>query len=128
MEYQGSERRRYKRMMKCNFTIRFRICCKDSDFIEPEWNIVIMKNLSACGICFHYTKRIELGTVVEFIIELPKVEHSIHCLGEVCRVDELTCRVSPPGQTHLYGIAVRLTEIETDKQEAINKFVEDSYF
>lgn len=128
MIYQGCEKRRYKRMMKCNFTTKFRIHCKGSDSVEFEWSIVIMRNLSACGIYFHYTKNIELGTVLEFMIELPEVVHSIYCVGEVCRADELTYRTPSPGKAHIYGIAARFTEIETNKQEAINKFVEDSYF
>lgn len=127
MIYQGPERRRYKRM-KCSFMTRIGIYKENQKPEEyPKWNVVTLRNLGAGGICFNYSKRIELGTALKLIIELPKGIDSARCLGEVCRVDEPIQSARYPRKIPIYGIATQFTEIEAEEKNKINKFVESSY-
>lgn len=120
MEYKGSEKRKYKRI-KHSFTARIRLYQGAVNSEQSgKWNIVTIRNLSAAGISFNYNKKIALGTLIELNITLPIGPKPIHCLAEVCRIDESQSdRVRIP----VFGIAVRFIEIESDKKEAINKLV-----
>jgi len=84
MEYQDQERRRDKRI-KHPFTARVRVYQEGVEHEEShKWNVVTVRDLSAGGISFNYTEKMQLGTVIEFNIALPFTEELIHCLGKVC--------------------------------------------
>ena len=125
MKYKGPERRKYKRI-KRSFTARVRLYQKDKKSDESsKWNIVTIKDLGAGGLCFNHSQKIALGTELEFNIALPFTKEPIHCIGEVCRIDESHLgKISTP-KIPIYWIAVRFTEIDADKKEAIINYAKD---
>lgn len=127
MEYPGQEKRRDTRV-KHPFTARIRVHQEGGESEESlKWDVVTMRDLSASGVSFNYTKKIESGTVIEFNIAVPFTEEPFQCLGEVCRVDEQPTDRIRTRKIPVYGIAVRFKEIESDVKKTIKKFAEESY-
>jgi len=122
MVSQDQERRKYKRI-KHHFIVKFRPYQEGIPQDSDGWDVVTMKDLSEGGMCFNYSEKIALGTVLEFNIELPSVAEKIHCLGIVRRVDEPSNKANIR-KIPVYGIAVSFKEIENDKKEAIKALVE----
>ena len=118
------ERRKYKRI-KRPFMAKFRVYQGTGARTSRKWDIVRIRNLSAIGISFNYDKKINLGAVLELQIILGIADEPIRCLGVVSRIDESSSQSNGTGlrKIPVHGIAVRFTEIESDKQEAIDRYI-----
>jgi len=117
----GPEKRKYKRVNR-RLTARVRPYQKNKKPEESvKWDIVTIRNLSATGVSFNYTQKIALDTILEFKIALPFTAEPLHCLGQICRIDEETMIKIKSRGIPIYWIAVRFIDIDTDKKEAIIK-------
>jgi hypothetical protein len=88
---------------------------------SASWDIVTMKDLSISGMLFNYAKKIPVGEMLELNISLPTSPESIHCIGQVCRVDERQAHKISTAQISIYFIAVVFKDMDAVKQEAIKK-------
>ena len=120
------ERRKYKRI-KFPFTAKVRIQEESNGTIRSKesskWELVTIRNLSAGGISFNHTKKIELDTVLELNLSLPFITEPVHCLGKVCRVDEKPTDKKQITKIPVYGIAAYFIQMEDDKKQAIDGYV-----
>ncbi|MBU1871792.1 MAG: PilZ domain-containing protein [Candidatus Omnitrophica bacterium] len=129
MEYTGPEKRKYKRI-KRPFTARVRFL---NEKIEPlerpvkedsNWDVVIIKDISAGGISFSYVEKIPIGSTLEFSIMLPFARDPIHCFGRVCRVDGADSN-KPEMKFQIYVIAASFIEISPANQKAISEYARE---
>ncbi len=84
-----------------------------------DWNTVYARNLSAGGVSLYYIMELEVGSIVELKIHIPKSTSSINCIGKVMRSGK-----NP--KSPLNEIAISFTEIDEQKKEMINKILEES--
>ena len=106
-------KRRHTRIEK-PFITRFRLIEKDiqGKYVNStRWDIVKMIDLSAGGMSFNYTEELEIGSTLEFNISLPFSQETVHCLGKVCRVDNLS-RGGAATRIPVYGIAVSFIDLD----------------
>jgi hypothetical protein len=120
-----SEKRKFKRI-KRPFTAKIRLYSQggSKEAGSVKWDIVTMKNLSATGMSFNYTKELPVQTVLEFNISVPFIKEPIHCIGQVCRIDRTQVDNSKPLRIPVYWIAVQFKDIDETKKEALVKFSE----
>ena len=109
------EQRKYVRIEKPYIT-RFRV--KPCDGMDTQaWDTVAAANLSAGGIFFYTSTKMEVGTILDLEIDFSLVHPSIRCVGSVIRV-----------KRHLdaskIGYAVEFTEIDEQFRKRINKTLE----
>jgi hypothetical protein len=87
--YNVLERRKYKRKEK-PFVVRFRtIPLVAKNMVSTDWDMVPVKNLSAGGMLFNYNKSLELDSLLDFTIDIPKYTPTINCVGKIIRIEEL---------------------------------------
>ena len=60
-------RRRSLRIHK-KITCRFQILKKD---VNSEWDVLFLKNISLDGVLFQFYRKLEIGTLIDFIISFP---------------------------------------------------------
>ena len=60
---------------------------------------------------------------MEFNIIIPSIEEPVCCFGEVCRIDKTAGEIKGKEMIHVYKIAARFTDMETDKIEKIDNFI-----
>ncbi len=114
--YNGPERRKYKRKEPI-VRARFKVRSGETQKMWPyDWHSVFLMNISAGGIFFHYTKHLEIGTLLDLKIYVPNAVLVINCVGEIIRIDK-------PRHTSMFGIAIKLTEIDEKEKEMINTSV-----
>lgn len=96
--------------------------------ISTSWDIVTMKDISPSGMCFNYTKKIPVGTELEFKITLPLHEQPIKCAGKVCRIDEDVGQGGKISSAKIlvYRIAVCFKDMDAVSKLAISSLY-DSY-
>ena len=117
-------KREYDRLNH-SLVVRFRIY-RGKETENPScWDMVTIRNLSAGGVSFNYTKNIPPETVLEFNIGLAKYGLLVRCLGVVRRVDEI-----PPSRTdmkaiRIYGVACNFTHIEENDKKALDGLVKE---
>ena len=125
MENQFMEKREAKRIRR-PFTASVRVYHEEEKAKESsKWNIVIIKDVSRKGISFKYNKKLKSGTVLELKIALPFAEEPFYCLGRVCRVDKKFIQIEGIKRIDIYSTAVLFTEIETGKQEDLDRLVRE---
>ncbi len=114
-----SERRLYTRVEK-PFALELRAKADESPKVaHDEWNTVYAKNLSAGGVSLYYIMELEIGSIVEIKIHIPKSTSTISCTGKVLRSEK-----NP--KSPLNEIAISFTELDEQKKEMINKIIEES--
>ncbi len=85
---------------------------------SAEWNIVALKDLSAGGALFYYSKYLGLGSLLDLKIYLPKSMSTINCVGKVTRIEQFK-------PTSVFTIAIKFIGIGEQEEEAINTTVEE---
>ena len=115
-DYQGPERRRYKRIKK-QYTVSFSESGQDA---KPLWDMVVVRNISAGGVLFNFDRKIEKGSMLNFKINMAYGKKPIQCQGEVIRVKDL-------GGGATYEIAVNYTDIDPKQSQFIDESAEKFY-
>ncbi len=115
--YNNLERRKYKRKEK-PYMARLRI--KQYEGLEissAEWDIVALKDLSAGGALFYYSKYLGIGSLLDLKIDVSTAMPTVKCGGKVTRIEYT--------QPHsILRIATEFTEIDEQEKEMINTTVE----
>lgn len=118
----GIEQRQHGRIYR-PFSVSFRIYDQENQKGISPWNIITVKDLSAGGIFFYYTKKIDKDTITQFKISIPTLLEPFYCLGIVRRIEEPASDNTYSGRIPIWGIAVQFTEIEEK-----NKIIIEDYF
>jgi len=117
--YNRIERRESIRVEN-SFVLELRIKAdEDRKASHDDWNTVYARNLSTGGVSLYYIKELEIGSILELKIHIPKSTSSISCIGKVIRSEK-----NP--KSPLNEIAISFTEIDEQKKEMINKIIEES--
>ena len=115
--YKYREKRKYKRTEK-PYMARLRI--KQYEGLErssAEWDVVALKDLSAGGALFYYSKYLGLGALLHLKIDVSTATPTVKCAGKVTRIEYT--------QPHsILRIATEFTEIDEQEKEIINTNVE----
>ncbi len=113
----GQERRIYKRIEK-PYMARLRIKqCEGLEISSAEWDIVPLKDLSAGGALFYYSKYLGLASLLDLKIDISTATPTIKCAGKVTRIEY--------AQPHsILRIATEFTGIDEQEKEMINTTVE----
>jgi hypothetical protein len=114
--FNGPERRKYKRVGK-QYMARFQIRSDAQETGSVDWDSVILKNVSVGGALFFYTKDLEIGTLLDLKIYMPKAILIINCVGEITRIDI-------PRPTSMFRTAIKFIDIGEREKELINKSIE----
>ena len=105
--------RKYRRIEK-PFMARFRI--KQYEGLElssTEWDMVPVRNISAGGLTFTYTKNLGLNSLLDLVIDISESIPSINCVGKIIRVEE-------PQSHSMCRITTEFTEIDKQEKEMFN--------
>lgn len=117
------EKREYKRI-KRSFTTRIRICRENNEAdAQGKWDIVTMKDFSANGMAFNYTKKIPVGTKLEFNIALPFIKEPIYSQGQVLRIEEDQSDRLKTLKIPVLKIAACVTQMDESKKQAIANYL-----
>jgi len=82
------------------------------------WDWVVLKDLSAGGALFSCNKNLEIGTLLDLIIDVSKYTPAINCVGGVTRIEQ-----SRPHST--LHFAIEFEDIDKQAKELINKVAEE---
>ena len=97
---------------------RFRVKLhEEQEISSPDWETVILRDISAGGALFFYKKDLGIGTLLDLKIYVTKDTHNINCVGKIIRIEK-------PKSTSMFGIAVKFIEIGEQEKELINKMAE----
>jgi len=116
--YNNRERRKHKRIEK-PYMARLRI--KQYEGLEissAEWDIVALKDLSAGGAFFYYSKYLEIGTLLDLKIDVSISTPTINCVGRVTRIEQ-----SQPHST--LHFAIEFEGIDEQEKKLISKIAEE---
>ncbi len=111
------EKREHKRIEK-PYMARLRI--KQYEGLEissAEWDMVLLKDLSAGGALFDYSKYLGFGSLLDLKIDISKYTPTINCVGEIIRSDKLQ-------HISVFCNAIKFIDIGEHEKEAINTAVE----
>jgi hypothetical protein len=115
--YKYREKRKYKRKEK-PYMARLRV--KQYEGLErssAEWDMVALKDLSAGGALFYYSKYLGLGSLLHLKIDVSTAMPTVKCAGKVTRIEYT--------QPHsILRIATEFTGIGEQEKEIINTTVE----
>ncbi len=115
--YKYREKRKRKRIEK-PYMARLRI--KQYNGLgkpSAEWDVVALKDLSAGGALFYYSKYLGLGSLLDVKIDVSTATPTVRCAGKVTRIEQT--------QPHtIHRIATEFTGIGEQEREMINTTVE----
>ncbi len=84
---------------------------------SAEWDVVALKNLSAGGALFYYSKYLGLGSPLHLKIDVSTATPTVRCAGKVTRIEQ--------SQPHsILRIATEFTGIDEHENKIININVE----
>ena len=116
--YTGSEKRRYKRI-KQQFIVKMREKCDYGENLsDPGWSMITTKNLGAGGVLLNHNRKPEIGSLMEFRINFPRIAKPINCIGKVNRIEE-------DPHSPIIRFATVFTEITEAAQKSINSMAEE---
>ena len=113
----GHERRKYRRIEK-PFMARFRT--KQYEGLEmssTDWDMVPVRDISAGGLAFDYTKNLGFNSLLDFKIDISLPPLTINCVGNIIRIDR-------PQPHSMFRIATEFTEINKQEKEMISTTIE----
>ncbi len=113
----GQKRRKYRRIKKL-FMARFRV--KQYEGLEmpsAEWDMVPVRDISAGGLAFNYTKNLGFNSLLDFKIAISQSTPTINCVGKIIRVGALQ-------PLFMCRIATEFTEIDKREREKLNTTIE----
>ena len=115
----GKEKRKHKRTGKPHYMVRLRI--KRHEGLRTSsagWDWVELKDLSAGGALFSYNKHLEIGTLLDVIVDVSTSTPAITCVGRVARIEQ--------SQLHsTLHFAIEFEGIDEQEKELINKIAEE---
>ncbi len=112
------KRRKHKRIEK-PYMARFRIKQYEGlKLSSTKWDMVTLKDLSAGGALFCYSKYLGPSSLLELKIDVSTVTPTINCVGKIIRTDR-------PQPHSLCRIATEFTEIEDQEKEMISTTIEN---
>ncbi len=115
--YQGSDRRKYKRVKK-PFLVNFQIRRHGALEEDRDWDMVAVLNLGAGGILFYYNKKIGEGVFLDLKINYSPEKPPIKCLGKVIRTEKLE-------HAYMFLIAVILLDMSEEDRKLLVDVVEE---
>ncbi len=84
---------------------------------SAEWDMVALKDLSAGGALFYYSKYLGLGSLLDLKIDVSTAMPTVKCAGRVTRIEQ--------SQPHsIIRIATEFTGIGEHEKKIINTNVE----
>ncbi len=99
--------------------VRFRtIPLVAKKMVSTGWDMVPVKNLSAGGMLFDYSKNLELDSLLDFKIDISRSTPTINCVGKIIRIEKLQ-------PTSLFRIEIKFTDIGEQEKELISKAIEE---
>ena len=115
----GKEKRKYKRTGLPYYMAALQI--KHHEGLKTTsagWDWVVLKDLSAGGALFSYNKNLEIGTLLDLIIDVSKYTPAINCVGRVIRIEQ--------SQTHsTRHFAIEFEDTDEQARGRINKIAEE---
>ena len=112
----GPDKRQHKRIEK-PYTVRFRPL---SSVGAQTWDMILIKNISAGGLLFHYEHEIKKDTLLNFKISFAYGMPVIECVGRVLRSNAV-------GKPPVFATAVNFIEISRSQAELIDEHAEKFY-
>ncbi len=113
--------RKYIRVVK-PYIVRFRVKEDETLYMaSKEWDMVTTNNFSAKGIFFFSDRNLEVGTILELMIDFSHFHPyhpSIICIGKIIRMRRHM-------DTSTIGFAIEFTEIDEQAKNVISKIVEE---
>jgi len=110
------KRRKHKRIEK-PYMARFRIKQYEGlKLSSTKWDMVTLKDLSAGGALFCYSKYLGPNSLLELKIDVSTITPTINCVGKILRSD----KIQPAS---VFSIATEFTEIDEQEKEIINTTV-----
>ncbi len=114
----GKEKRKYKRTGKPYYMVRLRIKYHEGlKTSSAGWDWVVLKDLSIGGALFSYNKHLEIGTLLDLIIDVSAFTPAINCVGKVTRIEK----------SQIYSticFAIEFEDLDEQTKELINKIAE----
>ena len=111
----GKEKRKYKRTGKPYYMVRLRIKRHEA---STGWDWVVLKDLSVGGALFSYNKHLEIGTLLDVIIDASASTPAITCVGRVARIEQ--------SQLHsTLHFAIEFEGIDEQEKKLISKISEE---
>ncbi len=115
----GKEKRKYKRTGLPYYMAALQI--KHHEELKTSsagWDWVVLKDLSAGGAFFSYNKNLEIGTLLDLIIDVSKHTPAINCVGRTIRIEQ--------SQTHsTRHFAIEFEDTDEQARGRINKVAEE---
>ncbi len=115
----GKEKRKYKRTGKPYYMVRLRI--KRHEGLKTSstgWDWVVLKDLSVGGALFSYNKHLEIGTLLDLIIDVSASTPAVNCVGRVARIEQ--------SQLHsTLHFAIEFEGIDEQEKKLISKIAEE---
>ena len=115
----GKEKRKYKRTGKPYYMVRLRI--KHHEGLSTSsagWDWVVLKDLSVGGALFSYNKYLEVGSLLDLIVDASASTPAVTCVGRVTRIEQS----QPPSTLHF---AIEFLNIDEQEKELVNKIAEE---
>jgi hypothetical protein len=85
---------------------------------SAEWDMVILKDLSAGGALFYYNKYLGFASLLDLKIYLPKSTSTINCVGKITRIEQFK-------PTSMFTITIKFIYIGEQEKEMINTTIEE---
>lgn len=119
--YNVTKKREYKRKVFDNGNpcmARFRVKqYEGQETSSTNWYNVDVKNLSAGGMLFHCNKKLQIGSLLDWKIEVSKSMPTVNCVGKIIRNYKAQ-------SNSMFSNAIEFTEIDEQEGRMINTTIE----
>lgn len=127
-EVSGGEEKRKFRRIKEKFPIKLQVYSRGRPAAYGKYEAAFLQDISAGGALFNYSKKLEIGTFVELVINMGTLPEPVKCLGKVIRAEPSAQPKTPGEKPPLYNIALRFIETADKKEEELlRKAIEEYY-
>jgi len=109
-----TKRRKHKRT-SLPITAKFRTYADLRSGKKSKWEMVLLRNISAGGALFLYNKEIAVGSLMDFVINIPEEKKPVECQAMVMSVKG--SNLTQPFNL----IAVHFTDMKDDAINSINQ-------
>ena len=112
-ESQWIEKRAHPRVKR-----RFVMRVRPKEGADLRWEVPTLKDISLAGCYFFSGTKFDVGHILELEIQLPVMEHPMHFLGQVKRVE-------PQSNISItqYGVAIQFVEMEISKKDKLEQII-----
>ena len=111
-DQEWEKKRRFQRFA-LSYPVRYRLhdAPRDVDFITSQ-----TKDISGGGISFYTKGSFPLGTILEFEVDVPSIDHSVRALGRVMRIEEVEA-------DQLYDVGISFSQIDDKDQKDLVEYI-----